>query len=792
MKKTYINHSFNILLSSLIILFLFACEVNIQPDTQSLTRTDTGIVAQDDGIEQADRADIANSSLDMHASDMAETDMNVTDMNEVDMIELDGGDHDMTGSDMLAHDMMLTDMRDLDMIIEDMSDSDMTFSHHYTTIQGSCDQACEVYGTELNTVSWREANLPDQLRSHLLQPVAMGPLAQLTGDVALSENLAVLSVVQRASSASAFIFRKDSRDAWLRWQKVTVPTDSYHAFTPTVATDGEDVFLGVFTSQINNATDNSVYVFKREQQEFIQTQRLQVLGRGPNVVEGAGHGFGSAIDISGTHLIIGAKYEDNLGSESGAAYIYHSQTQNGDWRYQQRLEADDGGRNEKFGQAVAIDGDLAMISATKYNDQSFIYEGGQVYVFKVNQRLANWTQRQVLTPTASERFDRFGDSIMLEDGVAVISAPGLEQSGAVFIFTQQADGSWSETQRIDPPNNENIVSFGEEIALEGDVLLISDGALNATIYVYTRPPESEANTLWTLSHQINENTYNQGFEFKRLFAVSNHKILVVTQGNESEVGVHGSALILEVQSPLCNEQNQCSCLEGASGSSCIERPQMGDGILQAAERCDDGNIIDGDGCSAYGQPEAWYRCQGTPSLCSSVCFAEDLPDESYLVLSEFGECSYPVDNCDAPGVKSRVDILCQDGNAVEVEVISEDCLTNPVCLPENICDLDSDCPAGELCVCSWGGRDIDTIESCVDEFYVPKTCQPCGNFEGTFCIYYDNQLPDWGATVEGLCHPQVRGIHNIQRSACPPECSEDRPCPNAFQFCSEGRCIESE
>ena len=36
---------------------------------------------------------------------------------------------------------------------------------------------------------------------------------------------------------------------------------------------------------------------------------------------------------------------------------------------------------------------------------------------------------------------------------------------------------------------------------------------------------------------------------------------------------------------------------GAAGENCDERPRCGDGVQQAAEDCDDGNIEAGDGCS---------------------------------------------------------------------------------------------------------------------------------------------------------------------------------------------------
>ena len=41
---------------------------------------------------------------------------------------------------------------------------------------------------------------------------------------------------------------------------------------------------------------------------------------------------------------------------------------------------------------------------------------------------------------------------------------------------------------------------------------------------------------------------------------------------------------------------ECYCKEGADGADCSGRPLCGDGLLQDAEACEDGNTDPGDGC----------------------------------------------------------------------------------------------------------------------------------------------------------------------------------------------------
>lgn len=48
-------------------------------------------------------------------------------------------------------------------------------------------------------------------------------------------------------------------------------------------------------------------------------------------------------------------------------------------------------------------------------------------------------------------------------------------------------------------------------------------------------------------------------------------------------------------------------------------PVCGDGVIEGAEGCDDGNAADDDGCSAGCVAESGYACSGAPSDCDATC-----------------------------------------------------------------------------------------------------------------------------------------------------------------------------
>lgn len=74
----------------------------------------------------------------------------------------------------------------------------------------------------------------------------------------------------------------------------------------------------------------------------------------------------------------------------------------------------------------------------------------------------------------------------------------------------------------------------------------------------------------------------------------------------------------------CNIENQFKCVT-MYGQLSICKPislTRGNGVIDDIEECDDGNIFNGDGCSADMTVEPGYVCKNEPgkkSVCRSIC-----------------------------------------------------------------------------------------------------------------------------------------------------------------------------
>lgn len=88
--------------------------------------------------------------------------------------------------------------------------------------------------------------------------------------------------------------------------------------------------------------------------------------------------FGWSVSISGDTAIVGARYDDDNGSHSGSAYVFHYD--GATWVQEAKLLACDGAASDFFGYSVSISGHTAVIGACGDDDNGDY--SGSAYVFE--------------------------------------------------------------------------------------------------------------------------------------------------------------------------------------------------------------------------------------------------------------------------------------------------------------------------------------------------------------------------------------------------------------------------
>ena len=234
----------------------------------------------------------------------------------------------------------------------------------------------------------------------------------------------------------------------------------------------------------NDDTDDgrnagSLQVFFRSETGWVQHQKLNA----SDAV--GGDQFGTTLAMSGDYAIVGAPRKDDVGNNSGAAYIFTRQGT--EWVEQAKLIAPDTRAGDYFGISVAIDGDTALVGGHRVNKP--MADAGSVYVF---ERLGNsWIQTAWLTAPDATRFAYFGFSVGIDEDTAIIGATRDDEAGsdagAAYVFVRNGI-QWTFQEKLLGNNTEAEDNFGYAVDVDGDFAIVASpkNKGGGAAYIYSR------------------------------------------------------------------------------------------------------------------------------------------------------------------------------------------------------------------------------------------------------------------------------------------------------------------
>jgi hypothetical protein len=247
----------------------------------------------------------------------------------------------------------------------------------------------------------------------------------------------------------------------------------------------------------------------------------------------SGDEFGEAIAVKGNLAVISAPFHAvGANIQQGAAYIYEKHS--GDWKNATQtltLTASDGAAYDIFGYSVAIDGDTVVVGApTRLNPDQ-----GSVYVFVRSG--SNFKQAAKLTASDGFAGDGLGFSVAIAGntimaGEIYASQNGINGAGATYVFVEPSTG-WAdgtETAKL-TASDPNVGAFvGSSLSFDGETVVVgaTGAAYSGEAYVYMKPAGGWTNGTETAKLTPTDGVVNGFFGYS--VALSGKTILVGSPG----------------------------------------------------------------------------------------------------------------------------------------------------------------------------------------------------------------------------------------------------------------------
>jgi hypothetical protein len=292
--------------------------------------------------------------------------------------------------------------------------------------------------------------------------------------VAVSDNTIVVGSYNDdttfSNGGSAYVFIRTGT-TWTFQQKLT-PSDGTadDEFGNAVGITGEVIVVGShFADLPSNSQAGSAFIYRRSGTVWSETQKLLPVSTGGSVL--LGDHFGESVAIS-SMIAVGAAGDDNPETSAGAVYVYAES--GGSFVQQQKIILASGTNGDRFGCAVAIEGNTLVGGAREDAPFAGQTSRGSAQVFEFNG--ATWVSQGQLLASDGLSFDRFGWSVAVSNNVVAVGAREDDtavgpDAGSAYVY-KRSGTTWTEQQKLAPTDPFNGDRLGSGVALSFGNLVV--------------------------------------------------------------------------------------------------------------------------------------------------------------------------------------------------------------------------------------------------------------------------------------------------------------------------------
>jgi hypothetical protein len=285
--------------------------------------------------------------------------------------------------------------------------------------------------------------------------------------------------------------------------------------------------------------------------------------------------FGTAVDIDGDVIVVGAPHADTAITNEGAAYVFYRDAGGADnWGFVKKISASDGLPGEEFAGSVGISGDVIVVGCALDDDVTHTHSGS-AYVFHRNAGGAdNWGQVKKLTAPSAASNDLFGRSVAVAGDAIIVGAHGTSAStGAAHAFARNQGGSdnWGYQATLDPIDGGSGAQFGWSVDADQTYAIVSahkqNGVGNARGAAYLFERDAGGTGVWGRVAKLTAFDADDFDNFGYDVAIQDRRAVVGSPFDDDEGGASGSVYVYDPDGGMSDVWNFVTKRTASDGSS---------------------------------------------------------------------------------------------------------------------------------------------------------------------------------------------------------------------------------
>jgi len=334
-------------------------------------------------------------------------------------------------------------------------------------------------------------------------------------------------------------------------------------FGYSVAVGSGRIVVGALQDDDNGSNSGSAYIFDLDGNQLTKITASD---------GAAGDLFGISVAVGSGRIVVGARYDDDNGANSGSAYIFDL-----DGNELAKITASDADADDRFGISVAVGSGRIVIGA-RYDDDNGS-NSGSAYIFDLDGN-----QLTKITASDGAAGDNFGISVAVGSGRIVVGAYGDDDNGATSGSAYIFDLNGNEIGKITASDGAAGDVFGYSVAVGSGRIVVGaygdadNGSLSGSAYIFDLDGNELAKI--TASDAATDDLF--GFAV----AVGSGRIVVGARFDDDNGPTSGSAYIFDLDG---NQIAKITASDGATDDQFGFAVAVGSGRIVVGAYFDDDN-----------------------------------------------------------------------------------------------------------------------------------------------------------------------------------------------------------